>query len=191
MISEYNGISPKRDLLLIQQLGRKLKGKSFLHVNSTKEGGGVAEILQRMIPLMKGLGIDARWEVINGDKTFYDTTKTIHNTLQGDKGTISKKAWDHYYEVNRKNAAKLDLEADAVLIHDPQPAPLIDFRKGGLWFWRCHIDVSNPNPRWVYLADEQLNQDWIVSNVFGLEVFEDGEWCEWHDEDGCDIDGNP
>ena len=146
MISEYNGISPKRDLLLIQQLGRKLKGKSFLHVNSTKEGGGVAEILQRMIPLMKGLGIDARWEVINGDKPFYDTTKTIHNTLQGDKGTISKKAWDHYYEVNKKNAAKLDLEADAVLIHDPQPAPLIDFRKGGLWFWRCHIDVSKPNP---------------------------------------------
>ncbi len=169
MISEYNGISPKRDLLLIQQLGRKLKGKSFLHVNSTKEGGGVAEILQRMIPLMKGLGIDARWEVINGDKTFYDTTKTIHNTLQGDKGTISKKAWDHYYEVNRKNAAKLDLEADAVLIHDPQPAPLIDFRKGGLWFWRCHIDVSNPNPEVCKHFSSYASK--YLATVFSLHRF--------------------
>ncbi len=146
MISEYAGISPKRDILLIHQLCKKLKGKSFLHINSTKEGGGVAEILQRMIPLLQGLGIDARWDVINGDKPFYDTTKTIHNTLQGDNMTISKRAWEHYYEINRKNAQKLDLEADAVLIHDPQPAPLIDFRKKGLWFWRCHIDVSRPNP---------------------------------------------
>jgi trehalose synthase len=145
VISEYVGISPRRDILLIQQLGKKLKRKSFLHVNSTREGGGVAEILQRMIPLLKGLEIDARWEVIKGDKAFYDTTKKVHNALQGNDETITEKAWEHYYEINRKNASKLDLEANAVLIHDPQPAALIDFRNDSLWFWRCHIDVSNPN----------------------------------------------
>jgi trehalose synthase len=144
MISDYSGISPQRDLLLIQQLGKKLKGRSFLHVNSTKEGGGVAEILQRMIPLINELGIDARWEVLEGDNPFFDTTKKIHNAFQGDVQHITDKAWEHYYEINRKNAAKLDLSADAVLIHDPQPAALIDFKKDGLWFWRCHIDASNP-----------------------------------------------
>ena len=144
MISDYAGISPTRDLLLIQQLGKKLAKKSFLHVNSTKEGGGVAEILQRMIPLLTELGIDARWEGIKGDARFYDTTKKIHNALQGDPEKITPKMWDHYYDVNTANAKKLDLEANAVLIHDPQPAALIDFKKSGRWFWRCHIDVSNP-----------------------------------------------
>ena len=145
MISEYTGIAPDRDLQLLKTLGSKLKGKSFLHVNSTREGGGVAEILQRMIPMLKELGIDARWEVITGDAAFYNTTKKIHNALQGNHEVITDKAWEHYYEINKKNAKKLKLNADAVLIHDPQPAALIDFKKSGRWFWRCHIDVSHPN----------------------------------------------
>ncbi|MDH5769485.1 MAG: glycosyltransferase, partial [Nitrospirota bacterium] len=118
--------------------------RSFLHINSTREGGGVAEILQRMIPILRELGIDARWEVIEGDSIFFDITKKIHNALQGNPEEITKKMWQYHYEVNRKNAEKLNLEADAVLIHDPQPAPLITFKKTGLWMWRCHIDVSNP-----------------------------------------------
>lgn len=147
MIENYAGISPKRDIQLLQRLGKKLKGKSFLHVNSTREGGGVAEILQRMIPILKSLEIKARWDVITGDAKFYDTTKKIHNTLQGNDDKITDAMWEHYYEINRANAKKLDLNADAVLIHDPQPAALIDFRKknSGRWFWRCHIDVSHPN----------------------------------------------
>jgi trehalose synthase len=144
MIEDYAGVSPKRDLLLIQQFGKRLRGKSFLHVNSTRAGGGVAEILQRMIPLLQEIDIEARWEVIEGDKQFFDTTKKIHNALQGNEETISDKAWAHYYEINRKNAKNLNLDADAVLIHDPQPAALIDFKKRGKWLWRCHIDVSRP-----------------------------------------------
>jgi len=144
MLADYQGISPKRDLLLINQLGQKLQGKSFLHINSTKEGGGVAEILQRMIPLLHEIGIDARWDVITGDDDFFDTTKKFHNSLQGTPETVTPAMWEHYYEINKTNAAKLDLEADAVLIHDPQPAALIDFRTDGKWFWRCHIDVSSP-----------------------------------------------
>jgi trehalose synthase len=144
MIERYSGVSPKGDLLLLKKLGEILNGKSFLHVNSTKAGGGVAEILQRMVPMLKGLGIDARWEVIEGDERFFDITKKLHNAIQGQPETISEDMWRHHYETNVKNAGRLNLEADAVLIHDPQPSPLIEFRKTGKWIWRCHIDVSNP-----------------------------------------------
>lgn len=144
MISQYSGISPKGDLILLQRLGEKLKGRSFLHINSTRAGGGVAEILQRMIPILTELGIDARWEIIEGDGRFFDITKKIHNALQGNAESITDDMWHYHFEVNKRNAKKLDLGADMVLIHDPQPAPLIEFRKSGNWVWRCHIDVSNP-----------------------------------------------
>lgn len=144
MIQQYRGISPKSDLVLLRILSEKLAGKRFLHVNSTKEGGGVAEILHRMIPILSSLGIDALWKVIEGDEQFFEVTKKVHNALQGHKESISNKMWRHHFDVNRANAMKMDLDADAVLIHDPQPAPLIEFRKGGKWIWRCHIDASNP-----------------------------------------------
>jgi trehalose synthase len=145
MIEEYSGISPKGDLILLKRLGEKMRGKSFLHINSTKEGGGVAEILHRMIPILNELGVDARWEVIEGDDRFFDITKKIHNALQGNSETITEEMWRHHFDINRVNAEKIDFDnADAVLIHDPQPAPLIEFRKKGHWIWRCHIDVSNP-----------------------------------------------
>jgi trehalose synthase len=144
VIGQYSGVVPKGDLLLLQKLGGKLSGRSFLHVNSTRAGGGVAEILQRMIPILREIGIDARWDVIEGDERFFDITKKIHNALQGNPEKITKDMWRYHFEVNRNNAEKMDLEADAVLIHDPQPAALVDFRKSGHWIWRCHIDVSNP-----------------------------------------------
>ncbi len=146
MIDVYKGMAPKVDLALLQKLGEAFRERTFLHVNSTREGGGVAEILHRMIPIMKDLGIGVRWEVIKGDARFYDTTKKIHNALQGREERFTAEMWDHHLEVNRSNAGRLDLEADAVLIHDPQPAPLVKFRKKGVWIWRCHIDVSGPRP---------------------------------------------
>ena len=160
MIAAYQGIAPKGDLSLLQRLGEAFQGKSFLHVNSTREGGGVAEILHRMIPILREIGIEARWEVIKGDAKFYDTTKKIHNALQGNEERFTPEMWDHHLEVNRENAGKLDLDADAVLIHDPQPAPLIECRKKGIWIWRCHIDVSNPRPdAWTAIKkySEQYN----------------------------------
>lgn len=144
MIDQYSGISHKGDLILLHKLGEKLNNRSFLHVNSTRAGGGVAEILHRMIPILKDLGIDVRWEVIEGDERFFDITKKIHNSLQGNFEDITEDMWQHHYEVNRRNAERLNLDADAVLIHDPQPAPLIEFRKSGRWIWRCHIDLSHP-----------------------------------------------
>jgi len=144
VFDQYIGISPKSDLILLQTLGEKLHKRTFLHINSTREGGGVAEILQRMIPMLGELGIQARWEVIEGDAKFFDITKKIHNAIQGNIEDITEEMWQHHYEINKKNAGKLNLEADAVLIHDPQPVPLIEFKKTGVWLWRCHIDVSSP-----------------------------------------------
>jgi trehalose synthase len=144
VFNQYVGISPKSDLILLQILGERLHEKSFLHINSSKEGGGVAEILQRMVPVLEELGIRARWEVIKGDARFFDITKKIHNALQGNPEDITDDMWKYHFEINRYNAETLNLEADAVLIHDPQPSPLIEFSKNGLWLWRCHIDVSNP-----------------------------------------------
>ncbi len=144
MFNEYIGVSPKSDLTLLQILGERLHDKSFLHINSTREGGGVAEILQRLVPILGELGIKARWEVIEGDAHFFDITKKIHNALQGNPEDITPEMWDYHRQVNRKNAETLDLDADAILVHDPQPSALIEFKRGGFWIWRCHIDVSNP-----------------------------------------------
>jgi trehalose synthase len=143
-MNEYAGIAPKGDLILLQKMGEKLAEKCCLHINSTREGGGVAEILHRMLPILKDLGVNARWEVIVGDEKFYDITKKIHNALQGNRENITAKMWKYHYEVNRNNAKRLDLDCDAVFIHDPQPVPLIRSKKRGKWIWRCHIDVANP-----------------------------------------------
>lgn len=169
MINLYSGIAPARDLQLIHKLCEKLRGKSFLHVNSTREGGGVSEILQRMIPLLKDLNIDARWEVIKGDAKFFDITKKMHNGLQGNREEITEAMWKYHYEVNRANIKHIDFNADAVLIHDPQPVPLIEFRKNkknSLWMWRCHIDVSNPVPEiWARIKGYVLNYRTAIFSV--------------------------
>jgi trehalose synthase len=103
---------------MLQILGARMNKKSFLHVNSTRAGGGVAEILQSMIPILEDLGIQARWEVIEGDEKFFEITKKIHNAIQGRNEEITEEMWQHHHEINRRNAAKINLEADAVLIHD-------------------------------------------------------------------------
>ncbi len=144
MISQYRGIAPKGQLELLKILGEKFMGRSILNVNSTRAGGGVAELLHRIMPILASMGMDAHWEVIEADDRFFDITKKIHNALQGNKEDFNDGMWDHHFEINRQNAEKLDLAADFVFIHDPQPAPLIKFRKRGHWIWRCHIDMSTP-----------------------------------------------
>jgi trehalose synthase len=166
MIDAYKGIAPKGDLVLLQKFGELFRSRTFLHINSTREGGGVAEILHRMIPILRELDIDARWEIIKGDTRFFDITKKIHNALQGNEENFTQAMWDHHEEVNRKNAERLGLSADAVLIHDPQPAPLIEFKKKGVWIWRCHIDVSNPQPDvWATIKRYSERYDAAVFSV--------------------------
>jgi trehalose synthase len=169
VINLYNGIAPARDLMLIHKLCEKLKKKSFLHVNSTREGGGVSEILQRMIPLLNALDINAKWNVIEADKTFFDITKKIHNGLQGNYEKITESMWGHHHDVNMSNADKIDLGADAILIHDPQPVPLIELKrgkKGSFWLWRCHIDISNPAPEiWARIEPYVQRYDSAIFSV--------------------------
>ena len=165
-LSDYAGISPKPDLQLLQRLADKLSSKRLLHINSTKEGGGVAEILGRMVPLLAGLGITVRWEVIQGDHRFFTVTKKIHNSLQGLDETFTGDMWDYHYTVNEKNAKSMDLDADAIFIHDPQPVPLIKFRNNGLWIWRCHIDVANPlESVWNKISSYASNYDAAIFSV--------------------------
>jgi len=134
----------------LRRLGERLRGLRVVHVNSTAEGGGVAEILAWMVPLMNDLGLDVRWRVITGSGEFFSVTKAIHNCLQGYPVLLKKRDWELYRDVNLQNAGTLrdELEeADIVIIHDPQPAPMLELcaRRRGRWIWRCHIDASHPS----------------------------------------------
>jgi trehalose synthase len=150
-------------------LAAPFRGATVVHVNATAVGGGVAEILQRLVPLQRGLGLDAHWYALEGDAEFFRTTKKVHNALQGHQLTISPSEWDHYLEVNRSNLAECEdvfRRADFVVAHDPQPAALLTLlgRPKGHWAWRCHIDLSNPHRgTWRRLKD--------LVNPYGASVF--------------------
>jgi trehalose synthase len=147
-LDHYEEVVGHQEIARLRRLGERLAGRRVVHVNSTKSGGGVAEILAWMIPLMRELGIDARWEVISGPPEFYQVTKTLHNGLQGFAVSPRERDLALHYEVNRENAKRLNLEADVVFVHDPQPIYLPEFtphQQVGRWVWRCHIDASRPN----------------------------------------------
>jgi trehalose synthase len=134
-------------------LARHLEGKSVQNVNSTAVGGGVAEILSRMIPLLKQLGVEARWDCIKGDEKFFATTKKFHNGLHGIAVDVGDDEYKHFLEVNRRNAEEMTF-GDVIFVHDPQPVALIEKRAeiGRRWLWRCHIDFSRPDPKiWKFL----------------------------------------
>ncbi|GAB4326605.1 MAG: glycosyltransferase [Candidatus Zixiibacteriota bacterium] len=157
MLERYAQVAGPDAVVGLHQLAERFQGKRVVHVNSTRSGGGVAEILHWMVPLMRELGLDAQWEVIEGDPTFYEFTKTLHNGLQGRDIVIPPKWEDAYHAANRATAERLGAmlrEADFVFIHDPQPAELRTLIPDaqGHWVWRCHIDVSRPSRvAWKFL----------------------------------------
>lgn len=165
-IEDYIGIAGDGDLRAIDRLAARLKGKSIVHVNSTTLGGGVAELLQRMVPLLSSLGLDTKWKTIKGSKYFFEITKRMHNALQGSAEPLTKKMWDFYAAVNRENSEKMSLEADCVFIHDPQPAMLVEKKGRGIWVWRCHIDISHPDSiTWRFLKDIVEKYDAAIFSV--------------------------
>ncbi len=131
----------------IRALAEPLQGKRVLHLSATAFGGGVAEILYTLVPLMRDAGLDAEWRVIYGQDEFFDVTKTIHNALQGDSTGLSDEQQETFRRYNRLNAEALEGTYDAVIVHDPQPAAVIEHARGSAthWIWRCHIDLSEPN----------------------------------------------
>ena len=137
----------------IQAEAEKLKGKHILCINSTYQGGGVAEILNSFVPLFDRVGIDFGWRILHGTPDFFTITKKFHNALQGNKINLSKRKKDIYYETNKRFSTFTHIDHDLVIIHDPQPLPLISFyEKKQPWIFRCHIDISEPNREvWDYL----------------------------------------
>jgi len=135
---------------MVERMRRKaqpLQGLRVAHVNSTYYGGGMAELLTSLTLLMHSVGIKTEWRAILGRPDFFSITKKMHNALQGSDINLTELKLQIYEEVIYENALRNQLDHDFVIIHDPQPLPLIiHYKKKGPWIWRCHLDLSNPNP---------------------------------------------
>jgi trehalose synthase len=135
----------------IKELCQPLQGKKILHVSATAFGGGVSEILYTLVPLMRDVGLDCEWQVIYGREEFYNATKLMHNALQGAPEDLSEEQWEIWTRYNEMNARELAGGWDVCIVHDPQPAGLFGLvpEKARGWVWRCHIDLSTPNPETI------------------------------------------
>lgn len=146
-LTDYEPIVGHQTLEELCLLAEGLIGKRVKMVNSTAMGGGVAEILHQLVPLLNDLGIQTQWEVIKGGEDFFVVTKKIHNGLHGESISIPQRMKEIFLEVSRENLKYADLDQDIMVIHDPQPIVYIEAkdRTSAKWVWRCHIDISNPD----------------------------------------------
>ena len=163
-LEDYRGIVGDKLLVDIAKKARNLYGKHILHINSTYQGGGVAEILNSLIPLMNDIGIDTGWRTLHGTPDFFTVTKKFHNALQGEDIHFTERKKRLYFQANGDFATYTHIDHDCVVIHDPQPLPLIKFyKKRQPWLWRCHVDLSNPNNRlWDFLTTFILKYDVVI-----------------------------
>ena len=166
--TDYLSFVDQRVVDEINYLAGELKGKRIAVINTTAFGGGVAEKLCALLPLLKDLGLDLDWWVLKGDRDFFQVTKIFHNRLQGQEGSLTGAEIEVYREYNRINAAFMeDWDYDFVICHDPQPAALIDYRNNlrrrARWVWRCHIDSSTPNPEyWDFIYQYIRQYDAVI-----------------------------
>ncbi len=160
-LNDYRDIVGDKVITEIFKTARPLYGKRVIHINSTFYGGGVAEMLNSLVPLMNDVGLDAGWRIIRGAPEFFSITKKFHNALQGDNVNLSEIKKQLYVEINKDFAYYTHINHDCVVIHDPQPLPLINFyKKRQPWIWRGHIDLSHPNPElWHFLKGFILKYD--------------------------------
>ena len=156
VLSDYTTIVGNEVISEIKELAAPLKGARVAHINATAFGGGVAEMLYTLVPLMRDVGLDAEWQVIEGEDEFFNVTKSCHNGLQGMDIPFTAEMQAIWRRYNEMNAARFEGEYDFVVVHDPQPAGMLHYhgRDGGkYWAWRCHIDTSHPNPTyWDFFA---------------------------------------
>ncbi|MDP9376684.1 MAG: glycosyltransferase [Actinomycetota bacterium] len=147
-LADYTHIVGRPLIEEIRELAEPLKGARIVHLNATSYGGGVAEILHTLIPLMQDVGLDCEWHVIYGQEEFFQATKVMHNALQGNPQAVSDEQWAVWHQYNEMNARELSRGWDCCVVHDPQPAAIatLEPAKARAWVWRCHIDVSSPNP---------------------------------------------
>jgi trehalose synthase len=146
-LENYAELLGVEEIQELRALAKPMRGRSIEMINSTAVGGGVAEILNRLVPLAEELDLNIKWDVMAGAEDFFDVTKSFHNALHGEPYHADPRDFEIYLEYNARNCASLPLDAEFVVIHDPQPAALINARKPGSnhWVWRCHIDLSHPN----------------------------------------------
>jgi len=144
---EYAPIIGQPELDEIRFLAKHVQGKTVKMVNSTAVGGGVAEILNRLIPLLNELEVPTKWEVITGGNDFFEVTKSFHNALHGDSYDLTDKIKEIFLLYNEQNRQRMEFNEDLVVIHDPQPVGLVRSKPQGRgkWIWRCHIDLANPH----------------------------------------------
>ncbi|HSK47917.1 MAG TPA: glycosyltransferase [Coriobacteriia bacterium] len=164
-LEDYRGIVTDEVLADLHQRAAMMFDRRVAHINSTAYGGGVAEILGSLVPLMNDAGVEAEWRVLIGSNDFFGVTKKFHNGLQGDEIRLTHEKKSLYLDANESFSQYTHIKSvDAVAVHDPQPLPLIRYyRKRQPWVWRCHIDLSNPNPElWEYLKGFVLRYDLVI-----------------------------
>jgi trehalose synthase len=170
-IGDYEDIVGAAELEELRFLAREVNGKTVKMVNSTAVGGGVAEMLNRLVPLLGELDVPTRWDVITGGNDFFEVTKAFHNALHGSPYQLTKAAQDIFLAYNEQNRQRMQFTEDVVVIHDPQPAPLIRScgDSNSKWVWRCHIDLSNPNPQVWGLLQPFISQ--YDAAIFSSQAF--------------------
>jgi len=158
----------------IKLLSKYISGKIIQHINSTAVGGGVAEILNRLVPLFEDLGIKIYWDVIRGDSTFFGITKKIHNALHGKNLILTHRDIEYYNAITQQNIKKMRFNGDVIVVHDPQPLGLIRAREknGSRWVWRCHVDVVRSKPNvWNFLVKEIVKYDRVIFSARQFREF--------------------
>ncbi len=170
-IEAYRPIVGTQFIDELYKIAEHINERSIQHINSTPVGGGVAEILHRLVPLTNELGVKATWDVIKGSEEFFNVTKAFHNALHGSDDEITDDMFEIFRETTRDNLTTMNLYGDVIMIHDPQPAGLIAKKNeiGRKWAWRCHIDVSRPNKKlWEFLREYVVQYD---ASVFSMPDF--------------------
>src|SRR5438093_2355002 len=147
-LADYGTIATRGLMDEIRRLAEPLAGKRVVHLSATAFGGGVAEINYTLVPLMADAGLDVEWRIINGQDEFFQVTKTIHNALQGNPRGLTESDQEVFRRYNAHNARDFEDDYDFVIVHDPQPAAMVEHfaESSARWIWRCHIDLSAPNP---------------------------------------------
>ncbi|MFC1848378.1 glycosyltransferase [Chloroflexota bacterium] len=170
-LNDYREIVGDEKIEEIWRRAQLSQGRRIVHINSTSEGGGVAEILKSLVPLMNETGIEADWLVLDGNEDFFTLTKEFHNALQGGPISLDKTREQLYLCTNKEFSAKCRIDADCVIIHDPQPLPLIEFYdKSQPWVWRCHVDLSYPDAAlWDFLKTYIVKYDVAIMSNNGYK----------------------
>ena len=148
-LTDYATIATRGLMDEIRRLAEPLAGRRLLHLSATAFGGGVAEINYALVPLMKDAGLEVEWRIISGGDEFFAVTKTIHNALQGNPEGLTDAQQETFRGYQALNAQELDADDyDFIIVHDPQPVGMIEHFEdsSARWIWRCHIDLSAPNP---------------------------------------------